>query len=571
MITSLAVKNFALIENLKINFQDGLNIITGESGAGKSILINALNQLCGERSNLDLIKSGQKKAVIEAEFNLNDNKRISDALLSQPFTIENGSLIIRKEINESGMSRIFINDTPVQLAILSQVSNYLIDLHGQHQHQALLHPENHLTYLDSFAGLHSSVTDFTRLVDSYSALINKIKTLEKDRSGALQMTDLFKFQLQELNLAGIEKNELNKLNDELRILANFEKVHAAGQSLTQSLSLDEFNASQIVTRALKNINDLASIDEQFNELRNNLTSALEAIEEVSQFVERYLSNLEFDPDKAEQIRQRIAQLDFLLKKYQKVNSDELLDLAEELKVKLSQIDNYDDHLKKLDTEKKQLEKIILNSGMELSQKRKQAAQQFENLLTNFLKEIGMDNSRFEFQQEFIADTTSPFTINEICVKLLPTGFDDILIKFSPNPGEALKPINKIASGGELSRIMLALKSVLAEKDHIPLLVFDEIDNGISGKVAQIVGKKIGELSRYHQIICITHLPQIAAFADSHYKVNKITDNTSTRIEIEMLEVEDRVKEIANLLGGVNLSKEAMDNASQLLTEASKIK
>lgn len=571
MITSLTIKNFALIELTQVKFQKGLNIITGESGAGKSILVNALSQLCGERSSLDFIKSGETKAVIEAEFNLADRKDILPFLYSQSFEIENEQLIIRKEISQSGNSRIFINDTPVQLSVLNQISGYLLDLHGQHQHQALLHPEYHLVYLDSFAGLQNSVKDFSLLVKSYEALLKKIKGLEKDRSNALQMSDLYKFQLQELKSAALEEGELERLRDELKILSNFEKLHSAAQNLVDELSTGDFNAAKLITKASQNLNDLASIDDQFSALLTNISIARDTIEEISQFTERYLNSMEFDPERAEQIRQRIAQIEFLVKKYQKLTGDDLLELIEDLKDNLSRVDNYDVYFQELGKEKNHFEKVILDSGLELSLKRKQAAREFENLLSSFLKEIGMDNSRFEFVQKFIPVDKSPFIGGGQNIKLTSEGFDEILIKFSPNPGENLKPINKIASGGEISRIMLALKSVLAEKDHIPLLVFDEIDSGISGKVAQIVGKKISELSRYHQIICITHLPQIAAFADNHYKVNKTVKANATQVHIEILTFDDQVKEIANLLGGADITKEAIDNASQLISEASKIK
>jgi DNA repair protein RecN (Recombination protein N) len=571
MITSLFIKNFALIDQIEIRFQKGLNIITGESGAGKSILVNAISQLCGERSNLDFIKAGAKKAVIEAEFDLHERKDLLILLKNYSIDIEESSVIIRKEINQSGSSRIFINDTPVQLSILNEASQFMIDLHGQHQHQVLLHPENHLPYLDSFASLQSSVKDFSDLVKNYYILKKQLQQLQNDRSKSLQMMDLYNFQLKELNDANIQIGELDQLAEELKILSNFEKLHQNARVLTDNLSSGDVNAATLVTDAVDSLHTLSDIDIQFSELLDNLISARETIEEIAQFTERYLNNLEYDQERAEFVRQRISQIDFLVKKYQKKNADELVETVQDLERRLNDIKNYDSHLDQLQQEKKQLENIILKSGQELSLKRKQAAREFENHLSAFLKEIGMDNSRFEFSQNTVSDPESPFEINQQKVKLYPTGFDDIRISFSPNPGEPIKTINKIASGGEISRIMLALKSVLAEKDKMPLLVFDEIDSGISGKVAQIVGKKISELSRYHQIICITHLPQIAAFADTHFKVDKNINEKTTQVMIKPLKFEEQVSEIANLLGGVSLSQQAIDNASQLLQEASKIK
>ncbi len=571
MIKSLLIKNFALIGQCEIQFKKGLNILTGESGAGKSILVSAISQLCGERSNLDFIKTGSKKAIIEAEIDLSERPELLPHLQQLEIEIENNILLIRKEINQSGSSRIFLNDTPVHLANLNQVSTFLIDLHGQHQHQVLLHPENHLSYLDSFASLHSSVNDFSGLVKNYESLKIKLIKLEDERAKALQMKDLFNFQVGEIEDAGLEDVDLEQLKDDLAILSNYEKIHQSAQDLITNLTLGENNASQLVTGSEDHLRNLASIDHQFEELLNNLVSARETIEEIGQFTERYLGNLEFDPERAESLRQRIAQIEFLLKKYQKIDIPDLLEFKNGLKNRLNEIENYDSHLADLTKEKKQIEKIILKSGIEISQKRKQAAREFELKLGAFLDEIGMKDSRFEFVQETALVNEGPFEINGQFVKLFPTGFDQILIHFSPNPGEGIRPINKIASGGEISRIMLALKSVLAEKDKMPILVFDEIDSGISGKVAQIVGKKISELSRYHQIICITHLPQIAAFADSHYKVDKKAEHGLTEVSIAALSFKEQVSEIANLLGGVSLSRQALDNASQLLDEASKIK
>lgn len=571
MISSLLIKNFALIDHTEIRFQKGLNIITGESGAGKSILVSAISQLCGERSNLDFIKAGAKKAVIEAEVDLNERNDVLIMLQNHFVDFDDNRLIIRKEINQSGSSRIFINDTPVQLSVLNDISALLIDLHGQHQHQVLLHPENHLPYLDSFAGLQSSVKDFSDLVKNYNNMKKQLLQLQEERSKSLQMKDLYNYQVQEIKEADIEYGELEKLTDELKILSNYEKLHQHARELTNDLSSGDITAASLVSDSINHLQNLSDIDIQFKELLQNLISARETIEEIARFTEGYLNNLEYDPERAEYLRQRIARIDFLVKKYQKSDVNELIELKDELENKLNEIENYDSHLGELEQEKIQFENIIVRSGQELSLKRKQAAREFENRLAFFLSEIGMNNSKFEFSQDIILDNESPFEINEQKVKLTSSGFDEVHISFSPNPGEPVKPINKIASGGEISRIMLALKSVLAEKDKMPLLVFDEIDSGISGKVAQIVGKKISELSRYHQIICITHLPQIAAFADSHFKVDKNSTDTTTQVQIKALKFEEQVSEIASLLGGASVSREAIDNASKLISEAAKIK
>jgi len=340
MITSLTIQNFALIEKNEIHFQQGLNIITGESGAGKSILVNAINQLCGERSNFDFIKTGAKKSVLETEIDLSQKPEIK--LLLQQNEIEvNDTLIIRKEISQSGSSRIFLNDTPVQLAVLNSISSHLIDLHGQHQHQVLLHPENHLPYLDTFAGMQNTVKDFAVLVKNYDSLKKKIKKLAQEQANALQMTDLYNLQREELQNANLVENELELMKDELKVLSNFEKIHHAANILVNNLTEDETNASKLISAAENEIVDLAQIDSQFEELSKNLSSARSTIEEISQFTERYLSGLEFDPKRTDFLRERIAYIDFLLKKYQKTDLAGLFQLKEELSQKLEEIGNFD--------------------------------------------------------------------------------------------------------------------------------------------------------------------------------------------------------------------------------------
>lgn len=571
MIHSLQIKNFALIDKNEVQFKNGLNIITGESGAGKSILVNAINQLCGERSSLDFIKAGTKKAVIEAEIDISALPHLTAVLSENDIDNDSQLLIIRKEINSSGNSRIFINDSPVHLAILNKVSQHLIDLHGQHQHQTLLHPENHLQYLDSFADLESALADFKTLALEYDHICADLNNLKNEQAQALQMADLYALQKKELEAAELVEGELQSHEDELKILSNYEKMHQAAQQLVEALSHSEINASYLLNNAQNSLQSLAEIDPQFQSLTENLNIARDTVEEIAQFTERYMSNADFDPERAEFLRQRLHQLEFLLKKYQKTSVEDLILLNEELNNKLEHIHNFDSDLQKLDKQKEKLEKVLLKCGIELHQKRCEAAEKFEKKLSAFLNEIGMSHSRFKFEINLTEQTDSPFIINKKSCRLLADGFDTVLISFSPNAGEPLKPINKVASGGELSRIMLALKSVLAEKDKTPVLVFDEIDSGISGKTAQVVGKKISDLARYHQIICITHLPQIAAFADFAFKVDKQSVAGNTAVSIIELQGESRTAEIAHLLGGVTLSPQAFANAQQLLDEASKSK
>ncbi len=571
MITYLLIKNFALIEKSEIRFQPGLNIITGESGAGKSILVNAISQLCGERSRLEWIADGAQKAVIEAHLDLGARPDISAFVKERFEPSADNILIIRKEIAASGTSRIFINDSPVTLNDLNDLSPLLFDLHGQHQHQALLHPENHLRYLDAFAGTQKATAAFADEWRQYKALLQRERELQNSQSQALQQKDLYSFQIGELDKAELREDELEQLKDESRILNNYEKLHQAAQAITELLYSGEPNATELVNRAEDQLQEMARFDPQFAEMLSNMATARDTIEEIGRETERYLGSMEFDPERAEFLRQRIAQLEFLLKKYRQENISGLLQLREDLAAKLDDIENFDRRLEEIRAEKKKHTTRLQEMGEALHSKRREAADRFCARIDEIIHEIGMADGRFVVEFNVDEDAASPFFFKGKNAVPAESGFDRVQFSFSANPGEREKPIHKIASGGELSRLMLALKTILAEKDHIPVLVFDEIDSGISGKTAQIVGRKINELARFHQLICVTHLPQIAAFADHHYKVSKTAHENATTVEISSLNLDEQISEIAHLLGGMNITEQALANASQLLKEAGRTK
>ncbi len=571
MIKTLLIKNFALISNLEIFFTPGLNIVTGESGAGKTILVNAINQLCGERSKTEFVKDNQEKAVIEGEFDIGNHEKIKRILTDENIDIFNDTLIIRKEIRNEGNSRIFINDSPVSLNILNLVSSYLIDLHGQHQHQRLLHPENHLDYLDAFAGIDNVRLEFESAYMEYHNILKKEKELREKQTNMLQLKDLYTFQINEIEKADIDIDQINEFQNEIKILNNYEKIHSLTSRILENFFNAEINMSALLSDSEKQLSDLAYYDQEFKPLLENYGQARQLIDDIGQQMERFFNNLEFDAEKAEFIRQKLAQYDFLLKKYQKENFSDLLSFYNDTKKNLQELENFDFYLSEIIKEKEMSIIKVIDLAANLSKKRKDSAYIFEENLNLFLKEIGMPSARFEIIQEQKSEPGSVFVISDNPIKMTSSGYDFITFSFSPNPGEEVMPINKIASGGELSRIMLALKSVLAAKDGVPVLVFDEIDSGISGKIAQLVGIKIHSLSAFHQLICITHLPQIAAFADNHLRVEKSTSDSTTEISVKVLSKAERINDLALLLGGISITNEALDNARRLLEEAHQVK
>lgn len=569
MLHHLYLKNFALVGELTVNFGPGFNIITGETGAGKSILVNAISQLCGERSSTDYIRDGADRAVLEAQFTPPDRpefKRLLAELEIEPAA--DGELIIRKEMSRTGAARTFVNDSPVTLQKLTRLSGALIDIHGQHQHQRLLHPENHIFYLDAFAGCDAQRTAFAELLKSYYQESSALKSLKQKQIDAFQQQDLFKYQSQELAQAELEENELDELRAELKVLSNVEVLHQLGGALGAALYDGEINVGSLLSDAERKLIDLEKLDEQFSGFAENLASARETVEEIGRFTEQYLSQLEFNPQRMEQIHQRIAQLEFLLKKYQCSDIAELIRLHEQMQQNILDTEQYDARIAEQQDKVEKLVGQIELAGSELHHKRTQAAGELSRRISELLAGMGMTQARLQVVCHLLPAMDAAFKVGEQSVQVSEKGFDDVVFEIASNRGETARPIHKIASGGEISRLMLALKTVLAGMDGISTLVFDEIDAGISGKVAQIVGSRIAGLATSHQILCVTHLPQIAAYASRHLKVEKYIEDERTFVDTKLLGKEQREKEIAALLGGSALTSQALENARQLIAEAS---
>ena len=570
MLKSLYIKNFILVDEIKVIFDSGLNIITGETGAGKSIIVNAIGQLCGERASTDLVRTGAKKAIIEAEIDIkfiNSFNKVIDKLDIE--FDDSHSLILRKELNSSGSSRIFINDTPINLSRLNIFSSAIFDFHGQHQHQRLLNQDYHIAYLDSYCAIDKSLSLYREQYHTYMEACQLRDELISKQHEAFQMQDMYRYQNEELKKAELKENELANLKAELKILSNVENIHQFGQSLTEALYNGETNAGELLSQAESDLRKLAEMDVQFETFKQNLKDARSIVEEIGSFTEKYLDGLEFEPQKIEFIHQRIASLDFLLKKYQKSSIADLVELHNEISEMLGDLDQFDEEIKQKEKEIITLQGELILAGEKLSQIRREGSERFEKSVSDILHHIGMNDASFKVSHTFVEDPSSPLILEGKNVKPGKEGFDEIIFEVSTNAGEDYYPLQKIASGGEISRIMLSIKSVLAETDQTPVLIFDEIDSGISGRVAQIVGKNLSELANYHQIICVTHLPQIAAFAGSHYKVSKIVQDHRTMVEISQLNSEQQIQEIAHLLGGVDLSDHAMQNARHLISESKK--
>ncbi|MBD3223948.1 MAG: DNA repair protein RecN [Caldithrix sp.] len=567
MIKSLYVKNYALVDELKISFAMGLNIITGETGAGKSLIINALSQLGGDRSRTDLIRMGTDKAIIEAELSIELTSNVKEIANALELDVDDGEIILRKEIKGNGNSRHFINDSPVNLNVLNKLAGNLFDLHGQHQHQRLLNPEYHISYLDDYGHLEEKVNRFDSLLSNYNLAKTTLDQLKSQQLNAFQKQDMYRYQYDELIKAELADVDFDALKNELKLLENVGNIHHYGMRVVENIYNGHQNASDLLADAEESLKNLSEINEEFKELYASITTSREALEEIGRFTNQYISNLEFDNERMESLQSRIAQIEFLMKKYQKLTLQELVDYQEFVGQQLGEIEAFDDQIEEQERAIQTLTEQLVSAGKELSENRKNIARAFEERITNILKKIGMPNAEIKVEMTYKDDPHSSFVFDGKPVSVNARGFDKILFLASTNKGEIFKPLHKIVSGGEISRIMLALKSVMAEKDKIPVLIFDEIDMGISGKIAQIVGRELADLAHYHQIICVTHSAQIAAFASAHYKVLKSIQDNHTSVDIKQLDGSSTINEIAQLLGGKDVSKQAIENAKHLLEES----
>ena len=562
MLAQLYVKNFALIEELQIEFAPGLNILTGETGAGKSLIINALNCILGERIPPDVLRKGASRAVVEGTFR-NVPPEIERILEENGLESFADELIVRRELSRSGRSRTLVNDCVTQMATLKAITDRLLDLHGQHEHQSLLREENHLLYLDAYGGLEELRAPVRRLYDQIKKDQAQLRELQKNARLLREREDYLRFQIEEIRSLNLDPEEEDLLLQEERILGNYERLMTLCNEIYALLYEEEEAAHSRLSVALERLQELAEINPDFRETARMLEEAKIAVEEVSRSVSDYAGSADFDPDRLEQVRERLAQINRLKKKYG-LPVQGILEKLSEMERELSRVENLDSRILELENRIEAAKKELEAAAEKLSEERKKAAARMEKDIMAGLAQIGMENARLRIEVRQIEEETEGGIPLGKGVHAQRNGIDRVHFSASTNPGEDFKPLARIASGGEISRIMLALKSVMAEKDQIGVLVFDEIDIGISGRIAEAVGHKIKELSRTHQVICVTHLPQIASFADRHFSVRKAVKNGETYTFVTPLSSGERVKEIAYLLGGEKITETTLRNAQELI-------
>jgi len=567
MLTLLSVKDYALIENIEISFGNNLNIITGETGAGKSILLSAMSLLLGERASPESVRKGAKKSVVEGFFKVDGNKSIKKILAENEIEYS-PELIIRREISALGSSRAFVNDTPATLNVLKDIGNILVDLHGQHDHQSLLRTETHIEFLDDYGSYKNEIILFRHGRSELIQKTNEYEKLKMKEREIKEKYDLYKFQLDEINSINPQENEESEIQDELKILENSEKLMELSSVVYEALYDSEDAAYEKLVASLKHLDSLSSIDNSLREKSKQINEAIALIDDVSSFIRSYKDKIESDPEKLEILRERLGAFNLLKKKYGGT-IEKVIELKTKLQSELDLTDNYDDQLPKIKNEIDELRNKLGKTALSLSAERKVAAKQIEKGVLAELKELGIENGTFKISFEHLEpDGENNFVmIGNKKIGFDTNGIDKVEFYISTNIGEDAKPLVKVASGGEISRIMLALKSVLAKNENLPLLIFDEIDTGVSGRIAQKVGKALKNLAEQHQIITITHLPQIAAQADHHFSVEKIETNGRVSSSIRKLTQNQSINEIAKLISGDEITDSALKKAKEFITSS----
>jgi DNA repair protein RecN (Recombination protein N) len=564
MLRSLYVRNYALIEEIEVEFESGLNIITGETGAGKSILIDALGLILGERASSEVVRKGADKTVVEGVFYVGGNKKIKKILEENDVEFSD-ELILRREVSAKGQSRCFANDTPIPLSVMKEIGNHLVDLHGQHEHQSLLRVETHIELLDDFGGLIGMVEEFRKELNKLESYYKELDDL-KHREGLLkEKRELYEFQLREIEAINPQIGEVEELESELKLLENAEKLYEATSRLYSMLYGSETSIHDLLVIVRNQLEDLSAIDKRFQPFVEEARSAQVIIGEITNFVQSYNSRIEFNPERLEYIRERLHALNRLSKKYGGT-IEKVIEYKDKIKRELEIAENFEEEIARIEKRIDEQIKVCSEIAERLSSKRREVAEGVSEAIVSVLKELGIENAQFEVKIE-----NRPKRSGRCYVKLgdesyevTNRGIDFVEFYISTNIGEDLKPLVKVASGGEISRIMLALKSVLAKSERLPLLVFDEIDTGISGRIAQKVGQSLKNLSKYHQIIAITHLPQIASFADTHFLAEKVIQDGRAVTRIRKLEIEERIKEIAKLMSGEEVTQASIESAKELM-------
>lgn len=549
MLQSLHVKNLALIDEAEVNFEKGLNILSGETGAGKSIIIGSVNLALGGKASRDMVRRDADYALVELIFQI-ENEELEEKLKALDVYPEDHQVIMTRKLM-SGRSVCRINSETVAASRMRDVASFLIDIHGQHEHQSLLSYKNHLKYLDAYAGneVENVKTALAKAFKTYQAKKKELSEASLDEEQQARELSFLQFEIEEITNANLQDGEDEELETLYRKLANGRKIMESAGTAHELTAGSGENASELIGRALRELISVSAYDETMQSLSDQLSEIDSLLGDFTHELSAYLSDTDFSEELFCRTQERLDEINHLKSKYGD-SIEKILHALEEKEAKAEKLAHFDAYRKQLEDELAKQEAVVRNYSDQLHEIRQKYAKIFVKEVTQSLIDLNFLDVRFEMRFEKMDHYTA-------------NGQDDARFYISTNPGEELRPLEQIASGGELSRIMLALKTVLAEHDDIETLIFDEIDSGISGRTAQMVAEKMKMTGKNHQIICITHLPQIAAMADAHFLIEKMAENGSTVSQIRMLEREESISELARMLGGVKITDRVLESAKEM--------
>ena len=556
MLLDLRIRNFAIIDELNLSFSKGFNVLTGETGAGKSIILNAVHLLLGDKGSEEFIRSSEEEANVEAFFDITGNREVKERIKEKAPKVhgieEEDSFLVRRVLSRSGRGKAFINENLVTLGMLSEVGEKLLSIYGQHEHQSLQRVETHIDILDEFGGLLGLRGEFQKHFQRFISLSEEVKRIREEKERRGKERELMAFQLNEIEASRIQMGEEETLKEEKKILTHAKKLMDFAGTSEEFLYEGEGSALERIQSILRQGREMVGIDPSLSEVIKNLEAASIQLDEVALSLRNYLRRIEVNPMRLEEIENRLEEIDRLKRKYGPT-VEEVLRFGERIDKSLKSFTSDEERLFQLEGILGSLQGEMIALAKKLSWERKRVASELKRSVEKELGSLEMKKTTFEVQIEALSFS--------------PKGVDRVEFLISPNVGEEVKPLAKIASGGELSRMMLAMKKILAKVGGRQVLIFDEVDSGIGGAIAEVVGRKLKELSKHHQVICVTHLPQIACFADRHHSVRKEMKAGRTVTVVDPLEKEAIIDEIARMLGGVKVTEKTRAHAKEMIENA----
>ena len=551
MLQELSIKDFAIIDEIQISFQPKMTVLTGETGAGKSIIIDALGLLAGGRGSTEFIRKGEKKAVIQGLFTLPREANTYNILEEYGIDSEDGQIILQRDLYRGGRNICRINGMMVNLATLRKVGETLIDIHGQNEHQELMKPENHIDLLDEYDKKISQLRNQYQVVyQNYRKLKLSMEKKEADEKAWVQRLDMLNFQVKEIEEAGLKINEEDELVEEKNKLDNFQAIHDALELSYQILSGEKIDVVGNLGNAMNELSDVSDLSEKLQEINTKISDAFYSLEDAARDISDELDSMEWNGERLNEIEERLELIHQLKRKYGDTIED-ILHYHSRIEKELREMENAEQNSEKQERQLSEALEKVKELAIKLSKQRKKSAKKLEKMIHEQLSALYMDKAVFEVK-----------CLNNS--KLYSKGIDKVEFYIQTNPGEEMGPLAKIASGGELSRIMLALKTIFSQKMGVTSIIFDEVDTGVSGRVAQAIAEKISQISNNSQVLCITHLPQVAAIADNHYYISKSVNDGRTETSLKELDEKQKIREIARMLSGSEITELTLKYAEELI-------